>query len=266
MEIAEFKNKVVWITGSSSGIGEALVYAFDRQEAMVIISARRADELERVKNNCKHPENIAILPLDLAKHEELDEKTEKALAFFGRIDILVNNGGVSQRALAIETSIEVDKRIMDINYWGTVILTKAVLPKMIEQGGGNIVVTTSMLGKIATAYRSAYAASKHALHGFFDALRSEVYDKNIDILLVVPGYIHTNVSINALTADGSPQKTMDDGQKNGLPPEKLADEILKAIRRQKEEINVGGKEIIGIYLKRFFPLFFSKFIRKQKVT
>jgi len=260
------KNKVVWISGASSGIGEALVYAFNKRGAKVIISSRRENELQRVKQNCQNADNIAILTLDLAAHETLPQKADEAFQLFGKIDILLNNGGISQRALAVETKIEVDKKIMDINYFGNMILTKQVLPRMMEQGGGSIVVTTSLLGKFGTALRSSYAASKHALHGFFDSLRSEVYDKNIQILLVVPGYIRTNISVNALKADGAAQNTMDDGQKNGMPPEVLAEKIIKAIETGKEEILVGGKETMGVILKRYVPLFFSKFIRKQKVT
>ncbi len=263
--MTDFSSKIVWISGASSGIGEALAYLFNQKGSKIIISSRREKELERVKKNCQQPEKIKILPLDLAKHNELIDKAEQAFRLFGRIDILINNGGISQRALALETQTDVDKKIMDINYFGNMILSKAVLPRMIEQGGGTIVVTTSLLGKFGTPLRSAYAASKHALHGFYDSLRSEVYDKNIQILLLVPGYIKTNVSINALTADGTPQNSMDKGQENGMLPAKFAELVLKAIEKGREELLVGGKETFGVYLKRFFPKFFSKFIPKQNV-
>jgi short-subunit dehydrogenase len=259
------ENKVVWITGASSGIGEALAYAFDKEHARIILSARRADELERVKNNCSNKEHIKILALDLEAHDTLAQKTTDALALYGQIDILINNGGISQRAFAVETQIEVDKKIMDIDYFGSMILTKQVLPYMLAQKSGQIVAITSLLGKFGTAYRTAYAAAKHAMHGFFDSLRSEVFNHNINILLVVPGFIKTNVSLNALKADGSAMNQMDPGQEAGLAPEILASKVINAIKQEKEEILVGGKELLGVYLKRFFPAFFSKFIRKQKV-
>jgi short-subunit dehydrogenase len=259
------ENKVIWITGASSGIGEALAYAFNREKAKIIISARRTDELTRVKKNCQNPELVSILQLDLSKHQELEFKAKEALSIFNGIDVLINNGGISQRALAAETKIDIDKRIMDINYFGSIILTKNILPTMLEKKSGSIVSITSLLGKFGTAYRSAYAASKHALHGFFDSLRSEVYQQQIQILLVVPGFIKTNVSINALSADGSPTNTMDPGQENGMLPEKLAYKIIEAIKTNKEEITVGGKETMGVLLKRFVPGLFSGMIRKQKV-
>ncbi len=259
------ENKVVWITGASSGIGEELAYAFAKENTKIILSARRQKELERVMNNCTNQENIKILSLDLAKHDELNEKTIQAIALFGQIDILINNGGISQNAIATETNIDIDKRIMDINYFGSIILTKNVLPAMLERKMGHIITVTSLLGKFGTAYRTGYSASKHALHGFFDSLRSEVYKQNIQILLVVPGFIKTNISINALSSDGSPTNKMDPGQENGILPEELAIKMIDAIKNNKEEILVGGKEKIGVLLKRFFPKFFSKFIRKQEV-
>jgi len=259
------ENKVVWITGASSGIGEALTYALNREKAKIIISSRRADELDKVKKNCQYPDLVKILALDLSQHNELAAKTKEAINLFNGIDILINNGGISQRALAVETKLDVDKRIMDINYFGSIILTKNILPLMLAKNSGSIIVITSLLGKFGTAYRSAYAASKHALHGFFDSLRSEVFQQNVQILLVVPGFIKTNVSINALSADGSPTNTMDPGQESGMLPEKLAEKIIDAIKSNKEEITVGGKETIGVFLKRIFPAIFSKMIRKQKV-
>lgn len=263
--MTNLENKVIWLTGASSGIGEALAYALNKEKTKIILSARRLEELERVKNKCSHPDLVKILPLDLSKHDELPRKAVEAINLFQGIDILINNGGISQRALAVETQINVDKRIMDINYFGSMILTKNILPVMLEKNFGSIVTITSLLGKFGTAYRSAYAASKHALHGFFDSLRSEVYQQNIQILLVVPGFIKTNVAINALSADGSPTNTMDPGQENGMAPEILALKIIEAIKTGQEEITVGGKETMGVMLKRFVPKIFSKMIRKQKV-
>ncbi len=262
-----FKNKIVWITGASSGIGEALVYAFHQQGAKLIISSRNREELYRVKQSCKGKTiDIHVLPLDLEQTGELPQLAEAALRIFGKIDILVHSGGVSQRSLAMETRLEVAQRIMNINFWGTVALSQAVLPSMLRAGGGQIVVISSLVGKFGTKLRSAYSASKHALHGYFDSLRVELYDQGIDISIICPGFIRTNVTYNALTADGSTQNTMDEAQANGMNPSDFAAKALSAIASRKEEVYIGGKERYGVLLKRFFPRIFSKMIRKAKVT
>ena len=259
----DFKSKTIWITGASSGIGEALVYELSKLGSKIIISARRNEELERVKANCAQPGNIVVKPLDLAKHENIKEVVSEVSMQNGAIDILINNGGISQRALAKNTSLEIDKKIMNINYFGTICLTKEVLPSMLERKAGHIVVISSLTGKFGAPLRSAYAASKHALHGFFDTLRSETWKENLNITLVCPGYVHTNVSLNALTSSGEAQNSMDPETANGMTPEYLAKSIIKAIKNKKEELVIGGKETIGVYLKRFLPKLFSKIIRKQ---
>lgn len=260
------KDKVVWITGASSGIGEALVYEYNKLGALLIISARNREELFRVKANCKNQINVHVLSFDLNETETLNEKAANALRIFGKIDILINSGGISQRSSALETTLETEQKLLNVNFWGTVILSKAVLPSMIAQNSGSIVCISSLVGKFGTRYRSAYAASKHALHGYFDSLRIEMDNPNIHIMLACPGFIKTNVTINAVTADGSKQGTMDDAQENGMLPEVCAKEIVKAINTKKEEVYIGGKETRGVLLKRFFPKLFSKIIRKAKVT
>ncbi len=258
-------NKKVWITGASSGIGEALTYEFSKLDAEVIISARRTEELERVKNNCQNPAKIHIQQLDLLEHDKIPVVAKEVIEKHGFIDILVNNGGISQRSKTLETTIEVDKKIMNINYFGTIILTKSVLPYMVKRQTGHVVSLSSMTGKFGAPLRSAYSASKHALHGFFDTLRAEIYKDNVHITLVCPGFTQTNVAYNALQANGEACKKQDDDIAKGIPPEVLAKKIIKAIKNKKEELIVGGKkELTGIYLKRFFPRLFSKAMRKQQ--
>ncbi|MEJ5963783.1 SDR family oxidoreductase [Pedobacter immunditicola] len=260
------KNKVVWITGASSGIGEALVYKYHKAGAKLIISSRNRDELFRVKTNCKGAINIHVLSLDLEQTETLPQKAIEALRIFGKIDILINCGGISQRSLALETTAETEEKIMRVNFWGTVTLSKAVIPAMIQKGGGQVVCISSLVGKFGTKFRSAYSASKHALHGYFDSLRSEIYDKNISITMICPGFIKTNVSMNAMTADGKPQNSMDDTIAHGMPAAECAEKIFKAVSDRKEEVYMGGKEVKGVLFKRFFPLRFSKYMRTAKVT
>lgn len=260
------ENKIVWITGASSGIGEALAHKFSTEKSFLILSSRNESMLQKVKNECAFPDRIKILPLDLENLDSLPQKVHEAWKCFGSIDVLINNGGISQRSLALETNLETEQKIMKVDFWGTTALSKAILPKMIANKGGQIVCVTSLVGKFGTKYRSAYSAAKHALHGYLDSLRSEVFDKNISITMVCPGFIKTSVSLNAMTGDGSMQGTMDEAQQNGMSAEKFAQKMYKAILHKKEEVYIGGKEVYGVYLKRFFPKLFSKIIRKQKVT
>lgn len=262
-----FTNKVIWITGASSGIGKTLAIELSKQPVKLILSSRNEMKLNEVKKECHHPENVVVLTLDLEDYNSLNSKTIEAINKFGRIDVLFNNGGISQRSFANETIIEVDKRIMDINYLGTVALTKALLPHFIEKNSGYFVVTSSIVGKVATPLRSSYSASKHALHGFFDSLRAEVYKNNIKVTLACPGFVQTNVSINAFTGDGTPQNKMDDATKNGLTTEVYVKYLLKAVKNEKQEVYIGGfKEKLGVYTKRFFPGLLSIMIRKMAVT
>jgi short-subunit dehydrogenase len=261
-------SKVIWITGASSGIGEALTYELAKEGARLILSARRKEELERVKGKCdaKAQSNIHILPIDLSKAATLQLSTEAAIQFFGHIDILINNGGISQRSLAKETMLEVDRELMEVDYFGTVALTKYLLPHFLKRKEGHFVVTSSVMGKFGTPFRSGYAAAKHALHGFFDSLRAEVWRENIFVTLICPGWIHTNVTINARTGDGSKLNQMDRTTGEGLSPDYCAKKIVQAIKKRKEEVYIGGlKEVSAVYLKRLFPSLFSKVVRKAVV-
>lgn len=261
------ENKIIWITGASSGIGKSLAILLSRQNTKLILSSRNESALNEVKALCDSKANVKILTLDLENYSDFSDKVAAAIAVFGRVDVLVNNGGISQRSLAKDTSIAVDKRLMNINYLGTVALTKALLPHFIENNSGHFVVTTSIVGKIGTPLRSTYAATKHALHGFFDSLRAEVFEHNIKVTLVCPGFVSTNVSKNALTGDGTPQQKMDKATANGIDPDRFATLMLKAIRKEKEEVYIAGaKEKLGVYAKRFYPKLLSKMIRKLSVT
>lgn len=261
------ERKVIWITGASSGIGEALAYEFNKKGARLILSARRTEELERVKKNCNnHEERVGILPLDLAATELIPQKAEEANAIFGSVDMLINNGGISQRANAMDASMETIRNIMEVNFFGTVALTKAVLPGMISNQSGHIVTISSVMGKFGTKQRSAYAASKHALQGWFDCLRQEMYEHDIDVTLVCPGYVQTDITVNALTADGNRFNKMGEGQKNAMSADEFAQKLLPKLAKGKEEVYIGGAEIMAVYLKRLSPVLLNKLLRKMKVT
>ncbi len=263
-----FDNKVIWITGASSGIGEALVKELTlNTNAKIILSSRKEEQLYAVAENTGLTHSrYAVLPLDLAHYKSMPDMAGKAIEKFGKIDILINNAGLSQRSLAMETDIEIDKHLMEVDYLGTVALTKAVVPYMIRNGGGQIAVVSSLMGIFGAPMRSGYAAAKHALHGFFDALRAELYNQNILVTIICPGFIQTNISIHALTGDGSLQGTMDDATEKGMPADVFAKKMLYAIEKKKNQKAIGGKEVMGVYLKRFFPALLAKVIRKAKVV
>lgn len=263
-----YNDKVIWITGASSGIGEALVKELvQKSNAKVILSSRNGQQLYEVAESAGLTvSRYSVIPLDLKNYKEMPEIAAKAVAAFGKIDILINNAGLSQRSLAIETDIEVDKRLMDVDFIGTVALTKAVIPYMIQNKGGHIAVVSSLMGIFGAPMRSGYAAAKHALHGFFDALRAELYAQNILITIICPGFIQTDISIHAVTGDGSSQGTMDDATMKGMPVDIFAKKMLNAIEKKKNQKVIGGKEVLGVYLKRFFPALLAKVIRKAKVV
>jgi len=261
----ELQNKVVWITGASSGIGEALVKLLSKKGAKVVLSSRREDELIRVKNAALLGEaESMIIPFDLSDSSPVNNLAKKVIAKFGHIDILINNGGISQRSKASDTAIEIDRKIMEVNFFGAVALTKAVLPYMISQKSGHIIAISSLMGKVGFFNRTGYAASKHALHGFFDSLRMEVIDQNIKVLLVCPGYVKTNISKNALNSKGEAHAIMDTNQENGLSAEKCAAAIVKGIENNRKEIILGGKEVVAVLIKRFFPGLFYIIAKNQK--
>ena len=266
--MAYFENKVVWITGASSGIGEALAYAFAKQNAKLILSARRTEELERVAATCKLPaENIFILPMDVSKHEEIEAKAQQVQERFGQIDILINNAGLSHWSKIKDMTMDVLKQIMDTNFLGGAALTKAVLPSMLDKKKGQVVVISSILGKIVTHKQAAYNASKHALHGFFDTLRAEYGSNGIKVLIVCPGFVNTNVAKNSLDRNGKPIGKNNKMIETGLDPMYVAEKILLAIQNNKEEILLAGnKEKFGVLLKRFAPGLFSKFVSGNKLV
>jgi len=263
---SRFKEKVVWITGASGGIGEALAKRFAMLGSRLILSARREDELSRVAGLCPGAASVSILPLDLGKPELLMNAAHEALSRAGAIDVMIHNAAVSQRAFAADADYEVDDVIMRTNYLGPVALTKAVLPSMRARREGHFIVVSSVLGKFGLPGRSGYCGSKHALHGFFDTLRAEVAKDNIHVTLALPGWVRTNISMNALTGTGAPQRKMDSGTATGFAPEYCAERILAAAEVAKDEVNiVRMKEQAVLYLSRFTPGIFRRLIRGRGI-
>lgn len=257
--------KVVWITGASSGIGKALALHLSAKNCKLILSARNFNALEKVRLSCNKPEQVALLPLDLEQLDILPKLTDKAISFFGKIDVLMNNAGISQRSLILETEISVYKKLMDVNYLGTIALSKAILPYFIEQGYGQYAVVTSLMGKFASPYRSGYCGAKHALHGFFDALRMEHEKDGVKVCLVCPGFVATEIAKNAIIGNGAAQGADDTATANGLKPSIFVGKMISALEKEKYEVYIGGKETKGILLKRFFPKLLHRMVLKSAV-
>lgn len=255
-----FENKVVWVTGASSGIGRATAKAFAREGAYVILSARRAEALQTLAQEID-TDRALVLPVDLVDAEARNQAVHDAIAWRGRIDVLLNNAGVTQRASSLETSEAAARKIMDVNFFAPIELTRAVLPHMLSRGSGTVSVVSSVTGYVATPMRSTYAASKHAIQGYFNALEAELYDTGINVTLILPGYIATDITQSAVTADGSPLGQAQQDTDNGIPPQRCASAIVDAIAKKKREQLVGGTEIYGVYLKRFFPNLTARIVR-----
>jgi dehydrogenase/reductase SDR family protein 7B len=260
--------KTIWITGASSGIGEALSIEAVKKGAHVILSARNRSRLEDLKQRLEKisPGSVTLMPMDVTKKEDILNSVETVAKMHKRVDILISNAGVSQRSCVIETPVEVDRMILETDFFGAVTHTKALLPYMISQGGGQLVAISSMTGLYGFPMRSAYASAKHALRGFFETVALELWNKNIKVTLVYPGRVHTDVSINSLDKDGKPYGIMDPGQAKGIPVETCARKIIRAIERNKKSLLLGSGEIFLYTMKKFFPPLFYAIARKISAT
>ena len=260
----KFHNKVVWITGASSGIGEALAYAFAAEGAQLVLSARREEELQRVAKACG---NAYVLPFDMLSLSEHADRVQDVIQTYGRIDYLVLNAGVSQRSFVKDTQFDVYRELFEVNFFSIVSLTQAVLPVFTAQKSGVFVPIASVAGRISTPRRAAYGATKHALIGFFDSVRAEVFNDGIRVTTILPGYIKTNISLHAMNEKGEAYGKMDPNQAKGLDPNFTAQKILQAVLDEKNEFFVGGfLEGFGLFMKRFFPSIVPFMLRKIKNT
>ena len=260
---------VVWITGASSGIGEALAKQYAALGHQLVLSARREPELERVKQACiklgAKDDDVLVLPMDVTEHESMAEKVFAVTAHFKAIDVLINNAGISQRSLCLDTDLSVYKTLLDVDVLGQIALTKQVLPVMVKQGSGHIAVTSSVAGKVGVKLRTGYCAAKHAVMGFFDALRAEVAEHGIRVSTITPGFIKTDISKNAVTENGDQFGVDDDDIKGGMDVNKCAQVIIKQMDKGKKEIAVGeGLSMVALTLKRFFPSVLFRIVEKKK--
>jgi len=258
------KDKALWITGASSGIGEALALEASRRGALVVLSGRDEAALARTAGRCAVG-RTAILPFDLSSGKERIEAAAKVPSFFGRIGCLILNAGVSQRSRFADTSPEVFDLILETNFKASVDLCRSVLPEMLARGSGSIACVSSIAGLMGAPWRTAYSASKHALGGFFSALRAELSGKGIRITMVFPGFVRTDISRNALEGDGRRHETLDPLQERGQDPALTARIILDGMEAGKTEIKVAfdGKARLGLFLSRYLPAIFAKTIARH---
>ena len=258
-----YRGKTVWITGASSGIGAELARQFAEEGARVIISSHEAEELEEVRHSLEPvSKDVHSVVFNLGNPEEVEATARQVLKDYGTIDVLMNNGGISTRAEAIETSLELDRRVMEIDYFSGVILTKALIPSMIEQGYGHIGVTSSISGKFGWPQRSAYAAAKHALFGFYKSLWAETNQKGIRVTIFSPGRVRTNISYHALLKDGKEHGKMDPGLDRGITPATCARLMIRAMKRNRKDVLIGRGELIMVWIHKYCKHLYYRLVNR----
>jgi len=239
---AEFRGKVVWITGASSGIGEGLAKSFASMGAKVVLSGRNVSELNRVMaesmDGGADESDLLVLPLDVVDFESIPSAVSSVLDEFSGIDLLINNAGQGARDFITEMDIAIYRKIMDVNLFSAVALTKAVLPHMIERGSGHIVGVSSLAGKVGVPLRTAYCPAKHAVLGFFDALRAEIAYHGLKVSTIVPGVVRTNTVANALRGNGEPIGAAEGVMEGGLSVKEAVTIMLEQLALGEDEIEV----------------------------
>ncbi len=258
------QDRLVWVTGACSGIGEALSYELSQRGARLILSSNRPDALEETRENCARPAAHAVQPLDLTEPSTLRDAAERVHADVGPVDMLVNNAGIGQGGPIAKTDVDDVRRVMEVNFFGTIELTKAVLPHMRNRQEGHIAVVSSLAGKIGPPNMAGYAASKHAVQGWFESLRAEVHDDNIQVTVACPGFTQTNIFENALTSDEESRKEGKELVEQGMPPRTCATALADALEADKDEVTVASwSEKVLVSLKRFVPSLFRRLARHE---
>jgi len=261
----KLEGKTFWITGASSGIGEGVAVELASYGTTLILSGRNREALEKVGKTCSGKgAKVRVEAFDLTDYAAMEASVDKVLSEGVRVDGLLNFAGISQRSFAMETPLQVDRKVMEVDYFGTIAITKKLLPHIVENGGGLVLATSSIVGKFGFPYRSAYSAAKHALHGFFESLRAETAGKNLQVTIVIPGRVATNVSKNAITKTGEKYGKMDPGQEGGMDIGKSARIICRGISRGKKEILYGGISTLMVHIRRWFPCLYYKLASRVK--
>ncbi|XP_026232366.1 dehydrogenase/reductase SDR family member 7B [Anabas testudineus] len=269
---AALQDAVVVITGASSGLGKECARVFHAAGARLVLCGRDAARLQQVvqeltgsatNTHCQtHSPSTVIF--DLADTDTVERAAADILKCYGQVDILINNAGISYRGNILDTHLSVQRDVMETNYFGPIALTQALLPSMVCRRSGHIVVISSVQGKLAIPYRSAYAASKHATQAYFDCLRAEIDRFGIPVTVISPGYIRTNLSVNAVTGDGSKHGVLDKTTAMGWDPRDVAYAVLRAVRhRSKDVVLAGPAPSVAIYLRTLWPSLFFKLMASR---
>ena len=242
----------VWVTGASSGIGAALVPELVSRGAKVIATARRREKLDALVA-AHGAENVAVVEADLAMAESIPDAAARAEAAFGHVDVLINNAGRSQRASVEDTSMDDVRALMELNFMAPVALSKAVLPGMRARGKGHVSIVSSVAGYVSTPHRSTYCATKFAVRGFFDCLRAELHGSGVEVSVICPGYVNTEITEHAVAAGGASHGKTSDAIATGLSAGRAAEIIASGIEKGRPEVHLGGKEVAGIHIARHLP-------------
>lgn len=254
------KDKVVIITGASSGIGKALAYEFSRRGASVVLAARSIEKLADISRDIeKTGSKVLTVKTDVAIEEDCKQLIKKAVEHFGKLDILINNAGISMRAIFEDVDLEVLKSLMDTNFWGTAYCTKYALPYLLQQKG-SVAGVSSVAGYKGLPGRSGYSASKFAMHGFLEVLRIENMKKGLHVLIACPGFTASNIRNVALSKDGSPQGESPRNEGEMMTAEETALRIANAIARRKRNITLTSQGKFTVLLNKFFPALMDKIV------
>lgn len=256
----KLNQKVVIITGASSGIGLAMVYAFASQGCRLVLASRQEDKLQKISTELTDMgvENIWV-KTDISLETDCRHLIESAVNKFHRIDVLVNNAGISMRALFGEAELEVLRRLMDTNFWGAVYCSHYALP-YIQQSKGSIVGISSIAGKKGLPGRSGYSASKFALEGFLETIRIENLKKDVHVLVACPGFTASNIRNTALAADGQAQKESPRDEKKMMSAREVAEEIVRAVMKRKRDLVLTPQGKLTVSLNKFFPAWVDKLV------
>ena len=259
---AFYKNKVVVVTGASSGIGEQMVRMLLAQNAKVALLARSESKMKNIVNSYPNNDTL-IIPVDFSLQPDFEAIADKVISHFGKIDILINNAGIAQKSFVQDTSEEVERKVMEVNYFATINITKAFLPYFIKQQHGQIAVVSSILGEIGLPLVAPYCASKHAINGYFNSLRYDIERYNIKVHIVSPGFIKTEITKKSLTGSGEVHNKDSVAQEKGMDAAKCAKGIINCIKNVKMHAYVGGLEVNMPKFARAFPKLFHVLMKKM---
>lgn len=260
----DFHQKTVWITGASSGIGKALAIELSERGARLILSSRRKEELEKVRLQCKDPENTFVYTLDLEQNQNAQKWVDECWEQYGPIDLVVNNAGLGQLGNALDNSEALERKMFEVNFFGNILLSKAILPRMLERGQGQIMAISSIAGRFGQAKLAAYSAAKAALILYYESLDQELNGTGVKIQVVSPGFVSTGARMNSLKPDGTPVSNSDPSMLDGMEAKAFVRKLIKVMGKNRFHSYIGRKELLAIPLHMFAPNLFYRLLGNKK--